>query len=127
MIVEYNSVFGHNQPWTIPYKPDFNRTNYHYSNLIFGCSLLSLCDLANQKDYSFIGCNSNGNNAYFIRNDKLKDLKPLTAEIGFVNSKFREARNLDGSLSFLRERERIEAIKGCEIFNTRTNQIELIK
>ncbi|HEX3386574.1 MAG TPA: hypothetical protein VHS53_15345, partial [Mucilaginibacter sp.] len=55
VIIEYNSVFGPGNPWTIPYKPDFNRTDAHYSNLYFGASLRSLCDLAEKKGYFFAG------------------------------------------------------------------------
>ena len=75
VIVEYNSIFGCENSWSIPYDKDFYRTNYHYSNLYYGASLLSLCDLAEEKGYYFIGCNSNGNNAYFVRKDKISGLR----------------------------------------------------
>ncbi|MEO9033274.1 MAG: hypothetical protein ABI285_08535, partial [Ginsengibacter sp.] len=42
VIIEYNSVFGFNNPWTIPYNNTFNRTKAHFSNLFWGTSLLSL-------------------------------------------------------------------------------------
>lgn len=124
MIVEYNSVFGYERAITIPYKADFVRTSAHHSNLYAGSSLLALCDLANEKGYAFIGCNSAGNNAYFIKNEYLKDIKPLTAEEGYVLSKFREARDEDGKLNYLRGENRLNIIKGLPIFNTRSNKIE---
>ena len=105
---------------------EFVRTKYHYSNLYWGSSLLSLCDLAQEKGYSFIGCNSNGNNAYFIRNDKRKELKILTAHQGFVMSKFRESRNKQGGLTYLSGHQRLEAIRGMDIYNTRTRALEKI-
>lgn len=126
VIVEYNSVFGSDKPWSIPYNKDFVRTKAHYSNLYWGSSLLSLCDLGGEKGYDFIGCNSNGNNAFFVRRDKRKELKPLTAVQGFVSSKFRESRNRQGQLTFLAGSERLQSIKGMEIFNTRTRQPEKI-
>jgi hypothetical protein len=126
VIVEYNSVFGYDKPWSIPYNKDFVRTKAHYSNLYWGSSLLSLCDLAGEKGYDFIGCNSNGNNAFFVRSDKRKELKPLTAAQGFVNSKFRESRNRQGQLTFLAGPDRLQAIKGMEIYNTRTQQVEMV-
>jgi hypothetical protein len=126
VIVEYNSVFGKDKTWSVPYKPDFYRTDMHYSNLYFGSSLLSLCDLAKEKGYTFIGCNSNGNNAYFIRNDKIKDLRPVDSMEGYVQSQFRESRDEAGNLNYLSGDNRLNAIKGMDVYNTRTKQIEKI-
>ena len=99
VIAEYNSVFGENMPYTIPYKPDFIRKSEGIEKLFYGASITSLCCLANEKGYAFIGCNSAGNNAYFIRNDKIDQsgFKELTPSEGFVESKFREA-NVNGNL-----------------------------
>ena len=124
MIVEFNSVFGCQRAITIPYKADFIRTPEHFSNLYFGSSILSLCDLAEEKGYAFIGCNSAGNNAYFIKKEFLKDLKPLTAKEGYVESKFRESRGEDGKLSYIRSEKRIEIIKGLSVYNTKSNIME---
>jgi len=126
VIVEYNSVFGYQNSWTVPYDNDFYRTNYHYSNLYWGVSLLSLCDLAQEKGYCFIGSNSNGNNAYFVRKDKIKELKPLSAAEGYVLSKYRESRDINGKLTYLTGTDRLKEIKGMEIFNTRTEKLERI-
>ena len=126
VIVEYNSVFGSNNPWTIPYQKEFYRTNAHYSNLYYGSSLLSLCDLATEKGYSFIGCNSSGNNSYFVRNDFMKDLKGKTAEEGFVESNFRESRNEEGQLTFLSGQDRIDLLRGLKVYNTRNSELEEI-
>lgn len=121
VIVEYNSVFGAERSITIPYQKDFVRTNAHYSNLYYGSSLLSLCDLAVEKGYTFVGCNSSGNNAYFVLNEKLGSIKGLTAEKGFVASKFSESRDAKGQLTFLRGPQRLEQIRGMKVYNTRTN------
>jgi hypothetical protein len=126
VIMEYNSVFGFEHPWTVPYDAGFHRTAQHPSNLYFGSSLLSLCDLAEQKGYGFIGCNSSGNNAYFVRQDKLKDLKTYTAAGGYVMSQFRESRDKNDRLTFISENERLTVLKGMKIFNTRTNREEQI-
>jgi len=126
VIAEFNSIFGPDKPWTIPYKPDFTRNDAHFSNLYFGSSLLSLCDLAEKKGYYFIGCNSSGNNAYFVRKDKIGSIKPLTAEEGYVNSMFKESRNEDGYLSYLSGSARLALLKGMPVFNTRTLQTEVI-
>ena len=126
VIVEYNSVFGSDKPWSVAYDKGFIRSKYHHSNLYWGTSLLSLCDLADEKGYGFIGCNSNGNNAFFVRNDKLKELKPLTAEQGFVMSKFRESRDMEGNLTFISGAQRLDVIKVMEISNTRNQLVEKI-
>lgn len=126
VIVEYNSVFGETNSWTIPYQADFYRTAAHHSNLYFGSSLLSLCDLAKEKGYTFIGSNSNGNNAYFVRNDKMKELKPISITEGYVRSQFRESRDLEGKLTYINGEDRLKEINGMEVFNTRTQNIEKI-
>jgi hypothetical protein len=127
MIVEYNSVFGTDFSWTIPYDASFVRNKVHHSNLYYGASLKSLCELAKSKGYSFIGCNSSGNNAYFIRNDKLKGLKVKTVNEGYISSNFSESRDTLGDLSFLRSKERLKAIAGMPIFNTETGIMEKIR
>lgn len=126
VIVEYNSVFGADKSWTIPYKANFYRGDAHYSGLYFGVSVLSLCDLAEKKGYTFIGCNSNGNNAYFVRNDKIKGLQPVNAAEGYVLSQFREGRDKQGNLTYINGSDRLKEIKGLEVFNTRTEKIEII-
>ncbi|MEZ2334419.1 hypothetical protein AB6735_02255 [Mucilaginibacter sp. RCC_168] len=126
VIVEYNSVFGAEDTWSVPYKSDFDRTVAHHSTLYFGASLAALCDLAEEKGYYFIGSNSNGNNAYFVRKDKIQDLKPLDAKSGYVLSKFRESRDKKGNLTYINGADRLKILHGLEIYNTRTKQLEKI-
>jgi len=126
IIIEYNTVFGIDRAVTIPYDPLFNRTKAHHSNLYYGVSLLSLCDLAKEKGYDFVGCNSSGNNAYFIRKDKKGDIRALSPKAGFVCSRFRESRDSAGRLSYIANKDRLEIIKGMRIYNTRENKFEVI-
>jgi hypothetical protein len=126
VIVEYNSILGVGKPWSIPYSADFVRNKAHFSNLYYGCSLLSLCDLAEKKGYYFVGCNEAGNNSYFVRQDKIGNLKPLNAEEGYVCSNFKESRNERGELTYLNGASRLEQIKGMPVFNTRTQKMETI-
>ncbi|MDX1718756.1 MAG: hypothetical protein R3353_01220 [Salegentibacter mishustinae] len=126
MIVEYNSVFGSERAITIPYKKDFNWTEAHYSNLYFGASIPAFYDLAMEKGYDFIGCNSAGNNAYFVKKDSLKNLKPLTVEEGFVKSKFRQSRDQNGNLNYLKAEEQFTTLKELPIYNTRSKKVETI-
>jgi len=125
VILEYNSIFGIDRSITIPYDKSFNRTNAHYSNLYYGASLRALHQLSADKGYSFIGCNSAGNNAYFVRKDKLNDsVREATLESGYVLSMLRESRDRDGRLTFLTGRDRLEAIRGMPVYNIETNRVE---
>lgn len=125
VILEYNSIFGIDRAITTPYDKAFFRTKAHYSNLYFGASLRALYELSAEKGYSFIGCNSAGNNAYFVRRDKLNDsVNEISLEIGYVLSMFRESRDAKGRLTYFAGFDRIEAIRGMPIYNININQIE---
>lgn len=124
VIAEYNSVFGVNTFWSIPYKANFVRKYNHAHQLYYGASLQALNFLAQQKGYIFIGCNSKGNNAFFLRKDKIGDfIKPPTVEQGYVESKFREARDEKG---WITGRNRIKAIEGLAVVDVRTDSIQAI-
>ncbi|MDH6063303.1 hypothetical protein [Umezakia ovalisporum] len=102
VIIEYNSRFGKDKAVTIPYNPSFIRSQAHYSMLYAGASLKALYNLGKAKGYSFVGCNSVGNNAFFVRQDlKSSNIRELTLEEGYVASQFRESRDEKGNLSYL--------------------------
>lgn len=107
VIVEYNSTFGPDKRVTIPYDPSFARDDAHYSRLYYGASLAALCSLAREKGYAFVGCNSAGNNAYFVRDDRIGALRPLSSQEGFTDASFRESRAPSGELAFLKGRDRL--------------------
>ena len=121
VVCEYNSVFGPKLAVSVPYRADFDRTQAHHSNLYFGASLAALCHLANQKGYAFVGSNSAGNNAFFVRSDCLAGLTPLTAAEGYVESKFRESRDAAGRLSYLSGIERLRAIQDLPLVDVETD------
>ncbi|GAB4036908.1 hypothetical protein [Spirosoma jeollabukense] len=126
VIVEYNSTFGFERAISIPYKSDFSRLKAHYSGLYFGASLCALCDVGNKKGYAFVGCNQAGNNAYFVKNYLLGELKALSPREGYVKAKFRESRDQNGKLTFLTEKERLKTITGLPVVNTQTGILETI-
>ncbi|WP_018477440.1 hypothetical protein [Pontibacter roseus] len=111
VICEYNSILGGDKRVTVPYKPGFYRTSEHHSNLYFGASLGAFCSLAEDKGYDFIGSNSSGVNAFFVRKDLSAPFKKYSCREGYVESKHRESRDSEGNLNFLRGRKRLEAIK----------------
>jgi hypothetical protein len=102
VICEYNSRFGYEQAVTIPYNPDFIRSVAHHSMIYYGASLKALNLLAEEKGYAFVGCNSAGNNAFFIRKDLKPDsIREVSVREGFICGEYRESRYPDGSLAFL--------------------------
>jgi hypothetical protein len=127
VIVEYNSVFGGSHSVSIPYAEDFYRTRAHYSNLYWGCSLSALEYLAQKKGYVLAGCNSAGNNAYFIRKDRSAGMPAPSVSEAYVVSKFRESRDSEGNLTFLAGGDRLKAISECEVIDVKTNSKIKIK
>ncbi len=123
VIVEYNSIFGPDVPVTIPYRADFTRTQAHSSNLYWGTSLAALCRLAVKKGYAWIGCNSAGNNAYFVRESSAHLFLRPTLPQGFVAAKFREARRPDGTLSFLSQEKGFDLISHLPVWNVAENRL----
>jgi hypothetical protein len=125
IIMEYNSVFGKDRPITVPYSKDFIRRKMHYSNLFFGASLPAFDYALSKKGYSLIGCNLMGNNAYFVRKNLLNEkVVELSIENAYKESKFRESRNKDYFFSYLDGEERLAIIKGLEVINVKTNEME---
>ncbi len=117
VVAEYNSTFGAHHAVTIPYDPTFQRSHAHYSNLYWGASLKALCLLAERKGYAFVGSNSAGNNAYFVRVDKLTNIMPLDAGQGYVAARFRESRNRESHLTYLGGGARLQEIANMEVFD----------
>lgn len=122
VVCEYNSVFGAKDAVTVPYNDRFDRSAAHYSQLYFGASLAALCDLAEAKGYDFIGCNSAGVNAFFIRKDLQHGLPVLSADKGFVQSTLRQSRDKSGKLSFLSGESRIKEIYELPLHDVRANR-----
>jgi hypothetical protein len=96
VVVEYNYRFGKEHAVTIPYDENFRRGE-RYPVYYFGASLKALCLLGTRKGYSFVGCNSNGVNAFFVRRDRLPpEIKELTVAEGYVAGTFTEIRDERG-------------------------------
>ena len=124
LICEYNAVFG-DRKISVPYDPNFSRTEKHFSNLYWGASLSAMTFLANQKGYSLVGTNGSGCNAFYVRDDLLNEkVKVLTAEQAFISSTIRQSRDKQGSLSHLAGSARLEAIKGLRVVNVETQAME---
>jgi len=120
VIVEYNSVFGPARAVTVPYDPKFQRTQAHFSNLYWGCSLKALSHLADKKGYALVGSNSAGNNAFFVRKDRLNGMKAVKAEDAHVVSRFRESRDREGRQTHMGGRARAELIAEMPLLDVET-------
>ena len=78
LVIEFNSSIPPNESRVVPYDADtqWDGTNY------FGASLLALKNLSLEKNYTLLGCDSNGVNAFFCKSDlvknfEIKDIKDL--------------------------------------------------
>lgn len=106
VVIEYNARFGDQLAVSIPYEPNFIRSSAHHSNIYYGTSLSALFKLGAKKGYALVGCNSAGNNAFFLRNDLITDkIKVKTVAEAFVSNKFRESRGKNGEMSFISSEE----------------------
>lgn len=123
VIIEYNSVFGKERAVTIPYTKNFKRTEAHFSNLYFGASLNALCLLAKEKGYKFVGSNSAGNNAFFVRHDIAENLPIRSCRDGYLESKFREGRDETGKLMFWAGMKRREMIGHLPVVDLESGEI----
>jgi len=99
VVIEYNHRFGKDAAVTVPYEESFDRFRSSRPLVYFGASLKALCMLGERKGYAFVGCNSNGVNAFFVRKDKKPDqISELSAEEGFVAGNFSELRDAAGKI-----------------------------
>lgn len=114
--VEYNYRFGSGPAVTIPYDEGFDRERAHPSKIYYGASLKALCLLAERKGYAFVGCNSNGINAFFVRRDRLPgQIRELTAEEGFVAAGVAEVFELDGEVRKKSPQEEILLLRNLNL------------
>ena len=123
VVVEYNSVFGPLHAVTVPYDPKFLRSKAHSSCLYFGASLRALELLGNRKGYALVGCNSAGNNSFFVRRDHLNFIPELSAKDAYVESQFRESRDEFGNPTFTSGFARLELIMKMPVYDVERNII----
>jgi hypothetical protein len=117
VIVEYNGIFGSRAAVTVPYQADFVRQHAHYSYLYWGASLPALCHLAAKKGYVWIGCNSAGNNCYFVRKEYAGTFKLAALPDGFIGAKFREGRDRQGNLAYIGQEVGFKLIKDLLVWD----------
>ena len=130
-VLEFNPNFGPNLEITVPNIENFNRTNYHYSNLCFGASLKAIINLMKSKGFVFMGVNKNCINAFFINIDEIQNInleKPDDQNLScFTSSNYRESRSIDGNLTFLTDKNKINEICECEVINLANQSNKKVK
>jgi hypothetical protein len=86
VVIEYNATFGATRSVTVPYKADFDAYKENPLGLYHGASLEALVRLAKNKGYRFIGCNSFGVNAFFVKESRAGSLLASTAKQAFYDN-----------------------------------------
>lgn len=126
LIAEYNPYFGDKFHLTVPDIKGFNRTNYHYSELCFGCSLPALIQLMEEKNMTFIGSNLFRNNAFFIDNKYAKkfNLNKIDKNnlMKFTNARFLESKDKNNKKNFLHRDKILKEIQDCEVIDLQQNK-----
>ncbi len=127
VICEYNGLFGPTYPVSIPYSSDFYRTKKHFSNLYFGASLQALVILGEKKGYDFVGSNSAGSNAFFVKKHLSAKLEKYSAKEGFRAPGFRQSRDIQGRLTYLNKKESEQILGNMNVINIETGKTILLK
>ncbi|WP_235852572.1 hypothetical protein [Helicobacter vulpis] len=112
VVVEFNAIFGGELCVSVPYRADF-QVDWANNSGYFGASLQAFITLGKAKGYTFVGCESCGVNAFFIRADLESKFPFMLAPLqeycaGFHN---RQSLHKDGHTRFLSGDARLEAIK----------------
>ena len=122
VVCEYNALWGADRAVTVPYERGFDRTQKHYTWNYAGASLGALQHLGVQKGYTLICVNNGRNNAFFVRDDLLKASNIEPDEQPFKPSSFRDARNEDGSLSYLPPADLLNIMSDLELFDVKSEK-----
>lgn len=127
LVVEYNAVFGAERPISIPYTQDFERHARHHSGLYYGASLAAFAHLARKHGYELVGAGSAGVNAFFVRADVLpSSLRPVSVPDAYRPARFRQSRDAEGKLNYLRGSQQLDAIRGLPVVNVETQGEEKV-
>jgi len=117
LVCEYNAVFGDLHALTIPYRPDFDRARIHHSCLYFGASIQALINLGKEKNYTFVGSNSTGCNAFFVKDEFADKILSKLDQIVSYPSLIREGRDKVGKLIYTPRSERAKLIGHLPLLN----------
>jgi len=93
--IEYNATLPASASLEALYMPD---GQWDSASSYYGASLRALCEIAQDKKSSLVGCDPTGVNAFFVANDELGDhfLAPHTAEAHYEPPRLRRVGSRDG-------------------------------
>jgi hypothetical protein len=123
LICEINGVFGDLRPITVPSRPDFQRMEGHYSGQYFGCSVAAVRMLCERRGYRFIGTNSTGVNAFFVRNDVAGPVLDALEDVRVWPPRHRDSRDIDGQMDFARGIQRRDLIVDLPVVDLRSGEL----
>jgi len=109
--IEYNASLGSEKSITVPYHASFRRHEHHSSGFYHGASIRALVKLGEKKGYQFVGCDSCGINAFFMR----KDLAPTALSKPSVEKGFRPHLNRNRRMPFEKQFELVRDLPWTEI------------
>jgi hypothetical protein len=116
VIVEYNALFGHSAPVSVPYDDRFDRRHPTYHNIYYGAGLAAFAHLLEAQGYALVACNTAGNNAFFVRSDRLGDVPQRTVQDAYRPRRFVEHRSADGTLTGIPDpRRQLRDIEGLPL------------
>jgi hypothetical protein len=127
VVCEYNSLFGPTAQVTTPYDPGFVRDRAHHSKVFYGASISALTALAARKGFTLVAANSAGNNVFFVRNDIVGSFQPLTPQVAYRQSRFREHHDSSGRLSHFDFAERLASIADQKVVELTTGSTLLLR
>jgi len=123
LIVEWNSLFGPDKNVTVPYDDNFVREKKHFSGQYWGASIRAFYNLMQKRNYSLICSNKAGNNLFFVRNDRLKNLKTKKPDEVYINQIFNDSKDKNGKLNFLDKNKKLENLENLDLIDLENNQI----
>ena len=115
IICENNGAFGDRRPITIPYAESFFRFEAHYTGGYYGCSIKAVQDVCKRKGYTFLGTNTSGVNAFFVRDDLASQVVNSIREAKIWPHRHRGSRDLTGKLVFRRSREKLKLLEDLPV------------
>lgn len=83
VVIEYNPSLGPDRAATLPYDAGFAYDQYTHGGAYHGASITALARLGSEKGYSLIGCESGGANAFFVRDDCLGSIPPVSPSVAW--------------------------------------------
>jgi hypothetical protein len=120
IIVEYNSMFGDDAPVSIPYDSGFVRDRSEFHNVYYGASLAAFDYLLAPRGYALVGCATAGNNAFFVRTDRLRGEPARSVKEAYRPRRFVEHRALDRSMTGIADtRRQLHSIRQLPLVDVR--------